>query len=446
MDQRIGTSARAQWEKSEPVIRALEACEDVLWLNPAYGQQTASLVSADDVADAEARLRRFAPYLVKVFPETRGSEGIIESPIYALPSFQKWLEQREKMKAPGTFIMKADSELPISGSIKARGGIYEVLKTAEDLAIRAGRLSKNENYACLAEPTFRAFFANYALAVGSTGNLGLSIGIVGAKLGFQTTVHMSRDASAWKKRMLRKQGASVKEYESDYSKAVQEGRKQARQDPHCHFIDDEQSNDLFVGYATAGARLQRQLSKSGVVVDRDHPLFVYLPCGVGGAPGGVTLGLKQVFGDAVHVFFVEPTHAPCFLLGLLTGLHDKVSVCDFGLDNRTAADGLAVPRPSAFAGKAVGSLISGCMTVQDSDLFRILKALKDTENHWIEPSAAAGFIGPKRLLSTKEGKRYLERHELVAKMNQAVHLFWATGGGMVPQKNRDAYYNQASRI
>ncbi|GAY79064.1 D-serine dehydratase [Sporolactobacillus inulinus] len=64
----------------------------MLWLNPAYGQQTASLVSADDVADAEARLRRFAPYLVKAFPETRGSEGIIESPIYALPSFQNgWI-------------------------------------------------------------------------------------------------------------------------------------------------------------------------------------------------------------------------------------------------------------------------------------------------------------------------------------------------------------------
>ncbi|MCL1632686.1 D-serine ammonia-lyase [Sporolactobacillus sp. CPB3-1] len=442
----IGGRTIGEWEREQPLLKDIEAYREVMWLNPNYGKAAADLVSGEDTAEAEARLCRFAPYLAHVFPETAPAGGIIESPIYPAPELKHLLERAFSLTIPGTLMMKADSELPISGSIKARGGIYEVLKTAEQFAIRAGLLTEHDAYTCLADASFHRFFSRYSMAVGSTGNLGLSVGIVGAALGFQTTVHMSADASPWKKALLRQKGAKVKEYEADYSVAVTEGRRQAEQNPNCHFIDDENSKDLFAGYATAGHRLKKQLADAGLSVDKAHPLFVYLPCGVGGGPAGVAFGLKQAFGESVHVFFVEPTHAPCFLLGLMTGLHNHVSVRDFGLDNRTAADGLAVARPSAFAGKAAGHLISGCMTIAEDRLFQFLKALKDTENHWVEPSAAAGIYGPLMLLSDRCGKAYLRQHHLEGTLASATHLFWATGGGMVPQKNREAEYALASRL
>lgn len=445
MAENIAGKSLAQWLGEQPDLKSVIDKREILWLNPRYDGLAGS-VSKADVMEAEARLRRFAPYMAAAFPETREAQGIIESPIYQVPYMKKFLEQISGLPIPGRLLMKADSELPVSGSIKARGGIYEVMKTAEHLAIRQGMLNESDDYSVLTSNRFHRFFSEYSLAVGSTGNLGLSIGIVGAALGFRTTVHMSHDAQQWKKDLLRQRGAEVREYQADYSTAVETGRRQASEDAHCHFIDDEHSKDLFFGYATAGCRLRRQLGTAGIQVDADHPLFVYLPCGVGGAPAGVTFGLKTTFGAHVHAFFVEPTHAPCFLIGLMSGLHDRVSVQDFGLDNQTAADGLAVPRASAFAGKAAGGLISGCMTIDDERLFQYLKGLADTEGHWIEPSATAGLIGPQFLTSTETGRRYLSEHHLGGKLTGATHLFWATGGGMVPKKIRTAYYEKAAQI
>lgn len=432
----------AQWRQELPVIGQLMDLEETLWLNPNLRPGAAALadcpLTAADVADAEARLRRFAPYLAAVFPDTAPTGGIIESPLTPIPAMQEKLGN-----FPGRLLLKQDSHLPISGSIKARGGIYEILHLAEDIAIKAGMLSLTDDYSVLAKPEFRALFHKYAVAVGSTGNLGLSIGIMSAQLGFRVTVHMSADARQWKKDMLRSKGVTVVEYADDYSKAVAEGRRQAEADPMCHFVDDENSKTLFLGYAVAGGRVAKQLKDMSIPVDKEHPLFVYLPCGVGGGPGGVAFGLKLLYGDNVHCFFAEPTHAPCMTLGLATGLHDAICVQDFGIDNHTAADGLAVGRPSRFVGRAVAPFLSGSYTVTDERLYRLLKDMADTENIRLEPSALAGVPGM-GLICAGAGQSYAQAHGL--DLANATHIAWATGGRMVPADIWQDYYHKGATL
>lgn len=424
--------------KEKPIIRDMADCKEIFWINPRSDQPAKLPFTMADIEDAEARLQRFAPYIAAAFPETSKSGGIIESELTEIPRMKERLVKMTD-KFGGRLFLKRDSDLPVSGSIKARGGIYEVLKFAEKIALEKGMLHLDDNYAILTEERFRDLFSQYSVAVGSTGNLGLSIGIISAKLGFQVTVHMSADARQWKKDLLRSKGVTVIEYPSDYQVAVAQGRREAADDPRCHFVDDENSADLFLGYAVSVKRLIGQFEKAGIHPDAAHPVFVYIPCGVGGAPGGVTFGLKEVFGPYVHVFFAEPTHAPCMTLGLITGLHNQISCADIGVDGITDADGLAVGRASGLVGSIMETLLDGCYTVDDAKLYPYLTALADSENLYIEPSSCASFPGPALV---QQASDYLAVKDLTDSMANAVHILWATGGSMVPKEEMQRYYER----
>lgn len=422
-------------------VAEMAECKEIFWTNPKAGNEKDLPFNMEDICEAQERLKRFAPYIAKAFPETEPSGGIIESELKEIPNMKKELE---KMcgEFGGKLYLKCDSHLQVSGSIKARGGIYEVLKFAEEVAIKAGMLSTEDDYSILTEPRFRELFRTYSVAVGSTGNLGLSIGIISAKLGFKVTVHMSSDARQWKKDLLRSKGVTVVEYPDDYQKAVAEGRKEAESDPHCHFVDDEASQDLFMGYSVAARRIGVQFEKLGITVDDEHPLFVYIPCGVGGAPGGVAFGLKEVYGDNVHVFFAEPTHAPCMTLSMITGLKNEIAVSDIGLDGKTEADGLAVGRASVLVSDVMETLLDGCYTIEDERLYPFLAQLADTEQIFIEPSSCASFPGPSLVAADK---KWLEGKGIAEKMKNASHILWATGGSMVPENEMKGYYSRGKQ-
>jgi D-serine dehydratase len=194
-------------KKKYPILNKIIKTKEVLWINPDYNKDHTFEnfnLSLEDIVDADQRLKRFAPYIKKVFLETEPSEGIIESKLQELNSFKLVLSELFKTDLKGKFFVKRDDNLPIAGSIKARGGIYEVLKHAEELVLDNNLIDIDDNYEVFAKEKLKMFFSDYSIQVGSTGNLGLSIGIMGSKLGFKTTVHMSNDAKGWKKELLRK--------------------------------------------------------------------------------------------------------------------------------------------------------------------------------------------------------------------------------------------------
>ena len=422
------------------VLRRLRAAQPLLWLNP--GRAADGLpplpsstgeghdIGFKDTERALARFSLFKPVMQALFPELQATGGIIESALLPVPALQAALGLPPSF---GRLLVKADHSLPVAGSIKARGGIHEVLELADTLARQHGLLNDGaDDYMVLVSPAARALFSQYQVAVGSTGNLGLSIGVMASALGFQAVVHLSSDAKDWKKERLRQRGVTVVEHPGDYAEAVAAGRQQAKGDAHCHFVDDESSRSLFAGYSAAAVYLQAQLAAQHITVDATHPLFVYLPCGVGGAPGGIAFGLAHLFGAHVHCFFAEPTQSPCFLAEMLATPGSHPSVYDLGLSNRTEADGLAVPRASALVATVMRPVLAGVFTVDDDTLFRHLHLAACTEQLRIEPSAAAGFSGPATLQHSDAGQQYLARHGLQGCMQQATHVLWTTGGLWVP--------------
>jgi len=428
------------------ITERIKEQRELLWINDRYlsfemSNAVCELVVSDaDIADAEKRLARFAPFIKTCFPETEETDGLIESPLTEISQMQEALQKQYDCRIPGNLYLKMDSHLAIAGSVKARGGIYEVLWHAEKLAKEGNMIQERESYVKFASKEMQDFLHQYIIQVGSTGNLGMSIGIISAALGFQVVVHMSADAKEWKKELLRRKGVTVVEYQNDYSKAVEEGRKLSEQNPNSYFVDDEKSVNLFLGYAVAAGRLQEQLKKAKIQVDEKHPLLVYIPAGVGGAPGGISYGLKRIFKDHVHCFFAEPVQCPSVLMGIATQKFEHANVHDYGLSGKTEADGLACASPSGFVTRIMTNLLSGDFTVEDGALYDYLRLLYQEEEIQIEPSSCAAFTGPIHLLQYEEGMNYCKAQGLTEDiLKNATQIVWATGGKLVPKQIQQKY-------
>ena len=143
----------------QPAIDALLAtrlrnAQPALWTNAARQARPAAAMSAlgrtislDDTKAAVARLARFAGLLAQGFPELAATGGVVESPLLPAAALQPALDMSE---GQGRLFIKADHSLPVAGSIKARGGMHEVLEFAEGLALKHGLVQPGGDYRALA--------------------------------------------------------------------------------------------------------------------------------------------------------------------------------------------------------------------------------------------------------------------------------------------------------
>lgn len=407
------------------LLAALREKKPLVWTNEARKERTQrrdeSPFSPADLQAARDRYRSFSPIFQAYLGKEDLIQGQVESALEPLENFQAAFPCGQgpgaEGQVPGSLYAKRDDSLALAGSIKARGGFYELVCRAVFLLEEAGQADPISFM--LDKEKSRAFFSDHRLVVGSTGNLGLSIGLMGRKLGFKVQVHMSQEAARWKKDLLRKEGVQVIEHKGDYSRAVSQAREKTKKTPSDYFVDDEGSSLLFLGYASAAFFLEEQIKALGLRVSPDHPLHVYLPCGVGGGPAGIALGLDHIYGPAVRSYYVEPVGAAAMTLALASGTYGKVGLADLGLVTQTAADGLAVGRASALACRATKELVAGSITGQDQDFYWALAQLKEREGFMVEVSAAAALYG-----------------YLVHRHKAGSHLVWLTGGRLMPPEER----------
>ena len=96
----------------------VRAGRSALWANPAY-TPAADPVARADLDRARADWDMLAPLLARLFPELEASGGRIASDLIAAPA-------GAFCDGAGTLLIKGDHALPVAGSIKARGGLFEV--------------------------------------------------------------------------------------------------------------------------------------------------------------------------------------------------------------------------------------------------------------------------------------------------------------------------------
>ena len=141
-------------------------------------------LTSRDLDEAEQRWQRLRPVLSNLFSLP---DGVIESPLHRAST--KLQTTLGLTSSSSVLLIKEDSKLAVCGSVKARGGLYETFKYAEDVNLdwsldddSSSSSSKDSSSSSLLDAIQEGLMEDYTVVVGSTGNLGLSVGLAAASM------------------------------------------------------------------------------------------------------------------------------------------------------------------------------------------------------------------------------------------------------------------------
>ena len=100
---------------NDSIVQDIADAKEITWVNPEKKPWKEAMnnlgVTGEEIDDAEARLNRFAPFIMKCFPETKEKEGLIESELVQISRMQAYLKQANEGTVRGTLLLKKDSHL-----------------------------------------------------------------------------------------------------------------------------------------------------------------------------------------------------------------------------------------------------------------------------------------------------------------------------------------------
>ena len=97
-----------------PLLQKMQRGEEVFWLNDRLNNRITGEIPKSDIAAASARLKRFAPFIERAFPEVRAAGGLIESPLRPIPRMKEHLSSVAGRALSGRLLLKCDNLLPIA--------------------------------------------------------------------------------------------------------------------------------------------------------------------------------------------------------------------------------------------------------------------------------------------------------------------------------------------
>lgn len=253
-----------------------------------------------------------------------------------------WLEE-----VTGRPVFLKPENLQITGSFKVRGAANLLISTNSRL-MRGGVITA------------------------SSGNHGLGIAYMGARLGIPVTVVIPESCASVKRNLLDKWGARS----IVYGRSSKERRQYARtlaETEDILFVHSHDDPLVIAGQGTIGLEILAELPEVGAVL---------IPVGGGGLIAGIATAIKEI-NPNVLVYGVEPEIGCCMKQSL-----DKGEIVELLETPSTIADGLRGTRPGEIPFSVVKNHVDGILTVSEEAIEEAVRRLHRDSKLVVEPSGA----------------------------------------------------------